>query len=105
MLKAAVRSAFTSLFHPRELVVHDARGVRHIRISTRVQVTLAGVTAAVMGWTLAAPATVPFGAGDLSAREAQIAERDRNITPRQANVQPLRKAADDTIGRQACERK
>ena len=99
MLKAAVRSAFTSLFHPREIVVHDARGVRHIRISTRVQVTLAGVTAAVMGWTLAATATVAFGAGDLSARDAEIAERDRKIAAMQADVQRIRKAADEVAER------
>src|SRR3546814_14225313 len=99
MLKAAVRSAFTSLFHPREIVVHDARGVRHIRISTRVQVTLAGVTAAVMGWTLAATATVAFGAGDLSARDAEIAERDRKIAAMQADVPRIRKAADEVAER------
>src|SRR3546814_16362694 len=93
MLKAAVRSAFTSLFHPREIVVHDARGVRHIRISTRVQVTLAGVTAAVMGWTLAATATVAFGAGDLSARDAETAARDRKNPAAQKSVAEGRRVA------------
>src|SRR3546814_17785524 len=93
MLKAAVRSAFTSLFHPREIVVHDARGVRHIRISPRVQVTLAGVTAAVMGWTLAATAPVAFGAADLSARTAEIAERHRTIAATTEDLPRHRKAA------------
>src|SRR3546814_20067769 len=90
-----------------DLVVHDARGVRHIRISTRVQVTLAGVTAAVMGWTPAATATVAFGAGDLSARDAEIAERDRKIAAMQAAVQRIRKAADAVaeIGRATCREK
>src|SRR3546814_16434453 len=62
-------------------------------------VTLAGVTAAVMGWTLAATATVAFGAGDLSARDAEIAERDRKIAAMQADVQRIRKAADEMAER------
>src|SRR3546814_6142942 len=62
-------------------------------------VTLAGVTAAVMGWTLAATATVAFGAGDLSARDAEIAERDRKIAAMQADVQRIRKTADEVAER------
>src|SRR3546814_19872154 len=52
-----------------------------------------------MGWTLAATATVAFGAGDLSARDAEIAERDRKIAAMQADVQRIRKAADEVAER------
>ena len=75
------------------------RGVRHIRISTRVQVTGALVATAVMGWTLVATATVALNALGLQSRNDEIAMRDRQIAAMQADVARIQQTADAVAGR------
>ncbi len=93
-LTRAIVSAVQTSFHPRELHLHDASGVRHIRISTRVQVVAAGVATLFMGWTLAATATLMLSATGHSARDAEIAKRDRQIAAMQVDVARIQKTAD-----------
>lgn len=98
MLKAAIRSTFASVFHPREIHLHDAGGVRHIRVSTRVQVAAAGVATAVIGWTFAATATLMAGALT-SHQNVEIAKRDQQIAAMKADVERIQKTADAVAGR------
>lgn len=98
-LTKAIRSTAQTLFHPRELHLHDAHGVRHIRISTRVQVAGAAVATVFMGWTLAATATVMFGASNLSTQQAAIAQRDQQIAAMKADVAKIKETADAVAGR------
>lgn len=99
MLQQAIRSTVVSLFHPRELHLHDARGVRHIRISTRMQVAAAGIVTICMGWMLTATATVLLGASGLPNHDAEIARRDRQIAAMQADVARIQKTADVVANR------
>lgn len=98
-LQRAIGSVIQTLFHPRELHLHDATGVRRIQISTKVQVAAAAAGTAVMGWTLIATATVALSALGFQSREAEIAKRDRQIAAMQADVARIQQAADAVAGR------
>lgn len=99
MIKKAIGSTARTLFHPRELHLHDAKGVRHIRIGTGVQVAAAGAVTAFTGWTLAVTVTVLMGASSLTTKDVEIAKRDRQIAAMQADVAEIQKTADAVADR------
>jgi len=94
-LKTRFRSRAAAVFHPREIHLHDANGVKHIRISTRVQAVAAGVVAVLAGWTAIATAGFLFGNGPLSTASEEIAQRDQQIAMMRADVERLRASSHD----------
>lgn len=98
-LKQAIRSATEALFHPREIHLHDASGVRHIRVSTRVQLAGAGLATVLLGWTLAATGAVVLGSAGVGSRDAEIARRDHQIAAMKAEVDKIKQSADAVADR------
>lgn len=96
------RSWVQSVFRPREIHLHDANGVRTLRVSTRSQVTAAALASVFVGWTGVATLGVVAGIGMPAGgfqRDAELFHMQRQVAMMQADVRAVKSTATETVER------
>jgi len=85
-----LRAAVMDIFHPRELTLSSpVQGSRHVRISTRVQITLCALLFVMMSASIAGVAHMLFARSpDQLAQE--LAQRDAQVLAMRADLAGLR---------------
>jgi murein DD-endopeptidase MepM/ murein hydrolase activator NlpD len=82
---------FRAAFKTREIIMHDGRALRRVRIGTRVQLAATAAAASLLAWS--GYATVQYASA--TGTGGDVAQMQQRVAQMEQDVQAIRAAADE----------